>query len=154
MPQPRPVRNALAALTVPLQAVDVDLLFIPVFQQDDRMDELAGIDAVVGGEWSRALESREFSHRPYDTFVARVTDPGWKAARVCFVGAGPLAEIDMERLRRIGATCGYAARQRAARSAAVLVRNGLDLSKAASAFADGLSAVEFDAGCYKSDKDR
>ena len=45
-----------------------------------------------------------------DAFAARIVDAAWKARRLCLVAAGPRPEFDAERLRRVAAVCGYAAR--------------------------------------------
>src|SRR5688500_4829503 len=130
----------IIALVSTPQDADIDLLCVPVFQDGDSLDDLPLIDDAVGGEWSRALRAREFSQRACGGFVARVVCGGWRARRACFVGAGPRAEADAERLRRLAATCGQFARQRAAASIALVIRGGLDVGSAATAFADGLSA--------------
>jgi leucyl aminopeptidase len=79
----------------------------------------------------------------------RVVDSAWKAVRECLVAAGERADLDAERLRRVAAAVGHAARQRGARSVAWVMRDGMDVD-AAAFVADGLSAAEFDSGSYKS----
>lgn len=131
----------------------VDLLFVPVFQDDDRLEDLSGLDAATRHEVSRARSSGEFRAKLCELFVTPIVGPGWKAARVALVGAGKRQEIDVERLRRIAASCGYAARQRWAASVGFVVRAGLTVGEAAQAAADGLSAAEFDGGTYKGKDD-
>jgi leucyl aminopeptidase len=143
----------LGAVHRPEEA-DVDLLFIPVFQDEQTLEDVPGVDAAVGGEWRRALDSREFHHKLYECIPARVVAGGWKPRRVCFIGAGPRAEADAERLRRIASACGYMARARAASSVGMLVRGGLSALDAVTVSADGLSAAEFDSGTYKRNGDR
>ncbi len=132
--------------------VAVDLLFIPVFGKDDSLADLGDVDGAVGREWSRALASGEFAHRLYDVFVARVESDVWRARRLAFLGAGLQGEADAERLRRLAAACGAAARQRGAASMAFLLRGGLPV-EAATAVADGLATTEFDAGIYKRERE-
>ena len=128
---------------------EVDLLFVPVFEQDDRLTDLPGLDDATGGEIARARASGEFRAKLYDVFITPVTGRGWKARRIALVGAGDPVEADAERLRRVAATCGYAARRRWAGSIGWVCRRGIDAIRAAQHAADGLSAAEFDSGVYK-----
>lgn len=138
-------RGAIA----PIASIDVDVLFVPVFGADDGLEDLDGLDDAVGGDWSRAVASGEFCHRLFARLAARVVAGGWKARRVHFVGAGPVAEADAERLRRVAAVCGYASREYAASTIGFVVRGDVPLPTMACAVADGLSAAEFQSGTYK-----
>jgi leucyl aminopeptidase len=131
------------------EEADVDVLFIPVFEQDDRLSDLPGLDEASGGEIKRARSTGEFRAKLYDVFITPVTGKAWKARRIALVGAGDPVEADAERLRRVAATCGYFARHRSAASLGWVVRRGLDGLRAAQHAADGLSAAEFDGGVYK-----
>ncbi len=131
----------------------VDLLFVPVFDGEDHAGDLEGLDEAVAGEWRQALASREFRHKLYSLVVARVSQAGWNVRRLAFVAAGAREDADPERLRRVAAACGYAARERAARSVGWLIRQGSDVRIWAAAAADGLSAAEFVSGAYKSAAD-
>src|SRR5690606_14153115 len=113
------------ALTRPVSDVETDLLFVPVFGNDDRLTELGDIDAVVDGEWTRAVASGRFSFKPYCAVTAKVVR-GWRATHVCFIGAGDRAEVDDTRWRRVASACGYLARQRRVRTCAWVVRQGSD----------------------------
>jgi leucyl aminopeptidase len=145
MPQPPAAPRFLGTATSPSTSA-VDVLFVPVFGPEDRLDDLPDLDAAVGGEFSRALRAGEFKARLHDVFLAAVASPRWKASRVAFVGAGDRAEVTPERARRVAATCGYAARQRSVGSVGIVARLGLTPRL----LADGVSAAEFDSGCYKS----
>ena len=125
--------------------VAADLLFVPVFQGDDHLDDCPGLDAATDGELGRALASGEFHAKIGETLIAAASG-GWATRRVVFAGGGSRADLDAERERRIASTCGYTARRRSASSIAVVAR-GLRPS----IVADGLSAAEFDSGTYKSD---
>src|SRR5262245_19176682 len=142
---PTPVQ--FVGTTTPPQGVAVDLLFIPLFQRDDPLDDLPEIRDVTGGELERALASGEFRAKPYQSFVTPAVGGRWKAQRVAFVGAGPRAEATPERVRKIAASASYLARQRAA-STIALVTRGLS----ATVVAGGLSGAEFESGVYKSDR--
>lgn len=129
------------------------MLFVPVFEGDDRLDDLAGLDDSTGGAVSQARSSGEFRGKLYDFYIARVTTGPYRAARIALVGAGRRDEADAQRLRRVAAACGYTAHLRSMRSAGFIVRDGLDALRTASLAADGLSAAEFDGGLYKSEPD-
>ena len=131
------------------EEADVDLLFVPVFEADDRLSDLPGLEEAAGGEIERARESGEFRAKLYDVFITPFTGKGWKARRLALVGAGSPVDADAERLRRVASTCGYAARRKSAKSIGWVVRRGLDGLRAAQHAADGLSAAEFEAGVYK-----
>lgn len=126
--------------------VAADLLFIPVFQHDDALDDISEIDAVTGGAFGRARAAGEFRAKAYETLVVATLGGTWKAARLAFIGVGDRSDVTAERIRRVAATAGYVARQRAAASIAFVTR-GL----AAGTIADGLSAAEFDSGVYKTE---
>jgi leucyl aminopeptidase len=145
-----PGRSEFTGVIARVPDVEADVLFVPVFGRDDRLTDLEGIDAVVDGEWTRAVESRLFTYKPYLGVSARVVRD-WKASSVCFVGAGERADADGTRWRRVAAACSYLARERRARTCAWVVREGLDVAAVAAAAADGLSAAEFDAASYKTD---
>jgi len=149
MSDDRRLLSQFVSTTIPAQDVATDILLVPVFHGERQFADFGDLDGVVGGEWTRALASREFSHRTYECLFVRVVNPGWKAARLCLVGAGERADLDAERLRRLAAAGSHAARQRGAASIAWLMREGMDV-EAASVVADGLSAAEFDSGSYKS----
>lgn len=145
-------KSEFAGVTDRVAAVEADLIFVPVFGRDDDLKDLGDIDAAVGGEWSRAVASGEFSFKPYVGVVARVTaGVAWKAAHVYFIGAGDRREVDATRWRRVAAASGYVARKRRVNSCAWLVRAGVDVEDVAAAAADGLSAAEFDGGTHKTD---
>jgi len=134
--------------SAPEQA-DVEMVFVPVFQGDDDLGDLAGVDAAAGGEIARARASGEFRGKPYEFFITPVRDHRWKCARIALVGAGSREDLDVERLRRIAAACSYTAALRSISSVAFVVRSNLDSAIAVQAAADGLTAAEFDAGAYK-----
>jgi leucyl aminopeptidase len=134
--------------------VAVDLLFVPVFQDDDRLDDLSGLDEATGGEIGRARGRGEFKGRAFELFLTPVNGAGWQARRIALVGAGRRADADAERLRRIGAAAGYTAQLRNVESLGLVIRRGLEIETAVRATADGLCAPEFDAASYKRPDDR
>jgi leucyl aminopeptidase len=132
------------------EGVEVDMLFVPVFDGEDGLSDLPGLDAATGGEIGRARAGGEFRSHLYECFITRVIAGPYQAARVALVGAGRKADLTAERQRRVAAACGYTARLRSIRSVGFVVRGGDDSLSAATQAADGLSAAEFDAGTYKS----
>jgi len=148
MPQMPLTTSTFVGVTSTPSDVAADLLFVPVFGRDDRLEDLPDLREATGGELPRAIDAGEFRAKLYESLTAQTTGGAWKAARVVFVGAGERAEADAERTRRIAAAAGYLARGRAAASIAFLAR-GLSTS----IVADGLSAAEFTSGLYKSDDD-
>lgn len=130
------------------KTLDVDAVVIPVFGPSDGVADLADADAATTGELTRARASGEFRAGLYDVFVTRGGAP-WKARRLVFVGAGAAADADAARMRRVGATAGYALGRACVESAAIVVRGVADLPAGARAFADGLMAPAFDGGTYK-----
>jgi len=136
------------------QDVAVDMLFVPVFQDDDRIDDVPDLDEASRGEVGRARSRGEFRGRPFEFFLTPVAAGGWKAKRLVLVGAGSRREADAERLRRVAAACAYTAQLRAVDSLALVIRRGLDLAVAVGATADGLCAAELDCASYKRPDDR
>ncbi len=140
-------------VTTAAAEIAVDMLFVPVFQEDTdaELSAIPGLDAATAGWIAASRTGGEFRGKLYEFFIVRVTS-GWKAKRVALIGAGRRADATPERLRLLAAACGYTARLRALPSLAFLVREGIDVSIAASAAADGLSAAEFESGSYKADQ--
>ncbi len=130
-------------------SLDVDVLFIPMWTESDALNDVAWLHDATGGEVRRARESAEYRVKLFETFVTPVVAAGCKARRVAIVGAGDIAEAGAERLRRIGATCGHAARRFGARSFAVAVRSLSDAAIAARHLMDGCVSAQFDGGTYK-----
>jgi leucyl aminopeptidase len=155
MPSTTPLITCTAA---PLSDLDADLLVIPWFEQEGP-DAFGELDRATGGEISRALASKEFTAKPFELFVTRLTDPRWKARRVGLCGAGRRERFDIGVARHVAATAGLAARQRHAEHLAILVRAALDTSTrepdaagTLQAAGEGLTLAEFDGGSYKTER--
>ncbi len=145
----------LSVSSAPIGATDTDLIIIPI-AQDHAASAVGTYDGAVGGDLSSALERGEFHGKACEIYVARPPGQNWRAARVMFVGGGPRAEIDAERVRRMAATAAQSARQqRLGRVAWADVEPGI-LSTAArvEVIAEGLTFANFDNGVYKSRNDR
>ncbi len=123
----------------------------------DAPSAVPGLDAATGGDVTRALESKEFTGRLYDIFVAPIVDRSWNARRVALVGAGPAAGFGTDLARKVASAAGLSMKQRRIAAAAFLVRTGgpdglADRGGAGAlgqAVAEGLTLSEFNVGTYK-----
>jgi len=129
-----------------LSAIDADLLIVPWFEDD--APGAAGVDAASGGEVARALSSKEFQAKPYEMFLAPVSDRSWRAPRLALIGGGT-GERGSALIRKLATAAGLVARQRRVARAAFAVRGTGDVRELAQAVAEGLTLAEFYAGTYK-----
>ena len=132
-------------------AIDADLLVIPWYE-GETPSTLSGLDAATAGEVQRTLTQNEFQAKPFDVFIARVTDRSWRAGRVALIGAGARGSEGVssgEILRKIAAAAGLEARKRRVARAAFLVRGSGDAALLTQAVAEGLTLAEFYGGSYK-----
>ncbi len=132
-------------------ASDADLLFLPLFEQDDLSDA-ADLDAATGGAVSRARARGEIVGKPFDLFLAPTT--GWKTDRVALIGAGPRQEWTTERVRRFATAAGLAARVRRVDRIALVPRHlpGTDLDRVAQALAEGVVLANYDGASYQKEE--
>jgi leucyl aminopeptidase len=132
----------------PSSELDVDLVVIPVFADDEFVDEPA-LDRAAGGEISRARARGEFTGKPYEVFVTALS--GWTAPRAVLVGAGKCMEVTADHFRRIATIGGLAARQRRIGRIAVLFRPGTNVEPllAAQVMAEGVVLASYDGGARK-----
>src|SRR5688572_8983696 len=140
--------SPIACVGGSLDAVDVDLLVIPWFE-DEAADAVAGVDGATAGELARALARREFRGCPYELFLTPVVDRKWRARRIAVVGAGRRADAASDRLRKLATMAGLAARQKRDTSLAFMIRGDGDAARLAQAAAEGLTLAEFNGGTYK-----
>ena len=143
-------RPKYQAESVEAAKVAADVLFIPVFGDADGLADLAWLRDATGGEVARAQARGEFAGRLYEVFHAPA-GTGCAAKRIAIVGAGEAADASAERLRRLGAACGYAARRFRVESAAFLIRGGINPIAAAQHIADGFVSTEFEGASYRQD---
>jgi leucyl aminopeptidase len=146
--------SPLSLEVTPLGGLQVDLLVVPGFEGDDFAD-VPGLDAATGGEVGRAVRDREFTGKPFETFLAPVTHH-WQARRVALVGAGVRAAWHAETARRVAAAGVQAARQARASTVAVLHRAGADGADPArttgrllQAAAEGAVLAQHETGLHK-----
>jgi leucyl aminopeptidase len=96
--------------SIPLSASDADVIVLPVFESD-ALDDVPQLDAAARGEILEALSRGEFRARPYDLFSG--PRAGGTGPRLLCVGGGTRADWSGDRLRKVAAAAGLAARQRA-----------------------------------------
>ena len=144
-----PVSTPMACTRGPLSALDAELLIVPWFQ-GDAIDAVAGLDAATGGEFGRALTSKEFQAKPYELFFTAITDTIWRPRRVAIIGGGS-GERGSDLIRKLATAAGLAARQRHVARVAFAVRGQGDAGDLAQAVAEGLTLAEFYGGSYKTE---
>jgi hypothetical protein len=98
-----PGRTEFRSDVLPVDAVETDLLFIPVFGSDDVLSDCPGVDAAVDGEWRRVISNGEFTGKSCTAMMARVAR-NYKATHICFIGAGARTDADRVRWLRLVAT--------------------------------------------------
>ena len=145
----------IAIITAEPKSVATGLLAVPVFEQDDSQD-VDGLDAATGGEWSRAAAALELTGKPFETLVVPLRD-GWAARRVLFVGAGSSARFTHETACRLGAAAALLARQRRVTELAIVLRRLPDgapgaaqMERVVQATAEGLVLGQLEPAVHKS----
>ena len=136
----------------PARELDVDLLVVPVFEDDDLADQ-PGLDDASHGEVGRARGRGEFKGKTFDTFTTPLAN-GWKAGRIALIGAGKRAEFSTEHLRRIATIGGLAARQRRLTRVGLVHRPGTNVlpEQAAQVLAEGVCLANYDGASYKTEE--
>ena len=132
------------------RSADTDLVIVAAFE--GAASALAAAwSAPTGGEIDRAIDSKEFSGKLYETFVTPIVDRAYRARRLAAVGLGLQSEFTVDRARRVAAAMGLTARQKKIPRVAFLADGVLEQADMIQAIAEGLTFAEFDAGCYKTD---
>ena len=138
----------IASVSVPLPAVDADVLIVP-WCDDEGPSGVEGLDAATGGEIARAFASKEFTGKVFEQFATMLVDRSWRVRRLLLVGAGPSAEYRSELARQLAAAGGISVQNRRAERAAFVLRGPGDIVEMAQAIAEGLTLAEFNVGMYK-----
>ena len=123
----------------------VDFLIVPVHEQDALADLNDVVDA-TGGDLRRSLESKEFRGKPFEIYTTRSDTP---TPRVMAIGAGPRDRLTVDRLRKVAAAAGFAARQRGGRRIAWFLRDSTDVGSDARTIVDGLVCSALGVDRYK-----
>ncbi len=140
--------SPITTLSGPLSAIDADFLVIPWFE-GESITAVSGLELATAGEVQRALTQKEFQAKPFDVFIARVSDSSWRTGRIALMGAGARGAAGTEIIRKLAAAAGLEARKRRVGRAAFLIRGGGDPAALAQAAAEGLTLAEFYGGSYK-----
>jgi leucyl aminopeptidase len=143
--------TAMSTSGAPVGALELDLVIVPWFEGEGP-DAVAGVDSASRGEVARALNSREFTARPFEFFAAAVNDPSWRPRRLALAGAGKREAFDSDLARRMATAAGLWARQRRVGHAGFVLRANAAREGAqqmARAVAEGFTLAEFDGGRYK-----
>ena len=113
--------SPIACVSGSLDAVDVDLLVLPWFE-DEAPTAVPGLDAATAGQLTRALARKEFRAKPFEVFLTPVSERNWRARRVALVGAGRRSDAGSDRLRKLATLAGLVARQKQEGSVAFAIR--------------------------------
>ena len=105
------LKHAVSLVTSAPADVETDLIVVPVVEGEPFLQAVAGLSDATAGAIDRALASKEIQGKPYELFLTPILN-GWKATRVALIGAGPAADVNLERLRRLATAAALAARQR------------------------------------------
>ncbi len=144
-----PVIDATARQT---RELETDVLLVPVFEDDDLVDE-PDLDAASGGEIGRARSRGEFRGKLYEVFLTPVVLSGWRAARIALIGAGSRGHASADTLRRAACVGGLVARQKRLRRVVVICRQveGLPPDRVVQVMAEGVVLSNFDGASYRTD---
>jgi leucyl aminopeptidase len=129
------------------QGVDTDLVIIPSFE--GQTSTLTGWSAATGREVDRAVASREFTGKLFETFFTPIVADGYVPRRLAAVGLGPESDFTIDRARRVSTAIGLAARQKKIGRIAFTAEGALAASEMVQAVAEGLTLAEFDGAVYK-----
>src|SRR5688572_15622802 len=130
------------------RAADTDLVTAAAFE-GEASTLAAGWSDATGGEIDRAIASKEFSGKLFETFVTPIVDAGYRARRLSVVGLGLQKDFTVDRSRRVAAAIGVMARHKKIARVAFLASGVLETPVMIQAIAEGLTLAEFDGGHYK-----
>ena len=135
----------------PLAGADVELIIIPI-AQDHAVAAAGRYEGALGDDLKSALDRGEFSAKANEIYIARAAAPGWKAARIVFVGGGPRREISVERVRRMAVTAAQVARQqkRTRIGWADIEPGDIETAARIETVAEAIVLANFDNGLHKS----
>jgi leucyl aminopeptidase len=136
----------------PIQALDVDVLVVPVLEGEPPAS-LQALDEATAGRVTLAIESREFTGKANAVFVSAVSAAGWRPSRILLVGVGARTGFDHARVRQAAATAALVARERRWRRLAMAMSAVLSAPEEAQTISEGLTLAAHYTGIYKSDAD-
>lgn len=130
------------------RSADTDLVIAAAFE-GEASALAATWSAASSGEVERAIESKEFSGKLYETFITPIADRGYRARRLAAAGLGQKSDFTVDRARRVAAASALLARQKKIARVAFHAHGELGSTEMIQAIAEGLTLAEFDAGRYK-----
>jgi len=130
------------------RGADTDLVIVTAFE-DQASALSAKWAAPTGGEIDRAVASKEFTGKLFETFLTPIVDRGYRARRVAAAGLGLQGDFTVDRARRVAAAMGLKARRKKIARVAFVADGALTSADMIQAIAEGLTLAEFDGGRYK-----
>jgi leucyl aminopeptidase len=130
------------------RSADTDLVIVAAFEGEASTLVPRWSDP-TGGEIDRAIASKEFSGKLFETFVTPIVDRGHRARRLAAIGLGVQSEFMVDRARRVATAIGLTARQRKIARVAFLALGVLETPEIIQAIAEGLTLAQFEGGSYK-----
>src|SRR6476660_5590927 len=144
------VSPLLSLVASPASAVETDVLFLPVFEDEAPAALVEGLPGPMAQVLDGAVESREFQGKPYEIFILPLTGSGWRASRLAAIGCGRPADASLDRLRRVASAAALASRQRRFGRIAIVNRGVDSAADAAQALAEGFVLASYSGDRYKS----
>jgi leucyl aminopeptidase len=130
------------------RAADTDLVIVAA--SEEGLSGLVGEwSAPTGGEVDRAVTSKEFTGKLFESFLTPLVDRAYRARRLAVIGLGRQEDFTIDRARRVAAAMGLQARQKKIARVAFTATEALGSADTIQAIAEGLTLAEFDAGRYK-----
>ena len=145
-------QSSMIASVGPISDLEVDLLVLPTWVDDDLSD-FPGLIEASGGALQSARMRGEWSGKAYTSCFVDLNLSGWRASRLLLIGAGD-SVISTGQVRRLATTATLIGRSRRVSSLAFCLRGQLDNAEAGQAAAEGLTLGEFDGGTYKTEGDK
>ena len=130
------------------RAADTDLVIVTAFEGEAEALSREW-SAPTGGEMDRAIASKEFNGKLFETLLTPIVDRAYRARRLAAIGLGRQSELTVDRARRSAAAMALTARQKRIPRLAFHAQGVLESAEMIQAIAEGLTLAEFDAGRYK-----
>jgi leucyl aminopeptidase len=130
------------------RSADTDLVVVAAFE-GEASTLVPRWSEPTGGEIDRAVASKEFSGKLFETFVTPIVDRGYRARRLAAIGLGVQSEFRVDRARRAATAIGLTARHRKIGRVTFLALGGLETPEIIQAIAEGLTLAQFEGGRYK-----
>ena len=134
------------------RSADTDLVVVGAFE-GEAAALTAAWSAPTSGEIDRAIASKEFSGKLFETFMTPITAGDFAATRLAIIGLGERSGFTVDRARRAAAAIALTAKHKKIPRVAFVAEGVLGSAEMIQALAEGLTLAEFDAGHYKTTGD-